>query len=614
MSFFDDASLVFLPSGQAGKDGKAYSMKPTNGDGDFTFSRGSNLTATRVDSNGLIEKGRENLLLQSNSFDTTWTTSNATPTSGQSGYDGSSDAWLLEADSDGSGRRINQSITQGGVSIFSVYVKAGTTDFIRLNVSGAGNCYFDISESSPSVLTSSNVNLVGSIQAIGDGWNRCSLLNLTGSSITEVRINLASGDNDLSAVTGDNIYIQDAQIELGLVATEYIESGASTGLAGILEDSPRFDYSGGASCPSLLLEPSRTNIVPISEGIPEDTIQVTLTENYGTSPEGVQNSLKVQKNGVSASDRIFPIDNYNATLVSGTSYSVSAFVKNIDVDGITTIGCRLGSGGTLFRLGYQWSGSSLTKATEYSAGTRTNEILEDYGNRWWRIGFSFEADNTQGGIELDIDRDNGSATTSIETYGWQLEEGSYPTSYIPNHSGGSVTREAEVCEGAGDASTFNDSEGVLYLEASAIDNGSSEKAIAINDGTTNNRINIRIVNNTIKGLVILGGSLVCNISYTATSVITSNKIAFKYKRNDFALWLNGVEVGTDTSGSIFPADTLNELSFDYGGASAFFYGNVEQVLYFPTALSTADCEILTGATSYESFSAMATALNYTTYE
>jgi len=64
MSFFDDASLVFLPSGQAGKDGKAYSMKPTNGDGDFTFSRGSNLTATRVDSNGLIEKGRENLLLK----------------------------------------------------------------------------------------------------------------------------------------------------------------------------------------------------------------------------------------------------------------------------------------------------------------------------------------------------------------------------------------------------------------------------------------------------------------------------------------------------------------------------------------------------------------------
>jgi hypothetical protein len=64
------ASLIQIPSGY--KDGTLYSAKPTNGDGDFTFSRGSNLAATRVNSEGLIEKGRENLLLQSNSFDTTW--------------------------------------------------------------------------------------------------------------------------------------------------------------------------------------------------------------------------------------------------------------------------------------------------------------------------------------------------------------------------------------------------------------------------------------------------------------------------------------------------------------------------------------------------------------
>jgi hypothetical protein len=59
MSLFDDASLVMIPS--AYKDGKLYSIKPTDGSGDFTFTRGSNLAATRVDVNGLIEKGRENL-------------------------------------------------------------------------------------------------------------------------------------------------------------------------------------------------------------------------------------------------------------------------------------------------------------------------------------------------------------------------------------------------------------------------------------------------------------------------------------------------------------------------------------------------------------------------
>ena len=262
MSFFDDASLVFLPSGQAGKDGKAYSMKPTNGDGDFTFSRGSNLTATRVDSNGLIEKGRENLLLQSNQFDTTWTTNEASVTSGQSGYDGSSDAWLLEADSDGNGRRVQQSKTQGGVATLSIYAKAGTTDWLRIEFGGAASLvYFDLTNG----VLGSETNAIGKIESVGNGWYRCSAVNTGGSTPTTMRYHLASDNNNITAVTGDNIYIQDAQLEIGLTATEPIESGASTGKAGLLEDSPRFDYSGGASCPSLLLEPSRTNLIGYSE-------------------------------------------------------------------------------------------------------------------------------------------------------------------------------------------------------------------------------------------------------------------------------------------------------------------------------------------------------------
>ena len=123
-------------------------------------------------------------------------------------------------------------------------------------------------------------------------------------------------------------------------------------------------------------------------------------------------------------------------------YTISCFVKNIDAtNGVTTLACRI-SGGSLFRSGYDWDGSSLSYlATGYNAGTRENIFVEDYGNGWYRIGFTFEADGTSGNFELDIDRRNQSFhTTSIETYGWQLEQGSYPTSYIPNHSGGSVTR------------------------------------------------------------------------------------------------------------------------------------------------------------------------------
>ena len=97
MSFFDDASLAFLPSGAAGKDGKAYSIKPTDGTGDFTFSRGSNLAATRIGADGLIEKGRENLLLQSNAFTSSpWNDGGDYKiTNGEAGYGGTTDAWLL---------------------------------------------------------------------------------------------------------------------------------------------------------------------------------------------------------------------------------------------------------------------------------------------------------------------------------------------------------------------------------------------------------------------------------------------------------------------------------------------------------------------------------------
>ena len=62
------ASLVMVPSGY--EDGTLASVKPTDGTGDFTFSRGSDISATRVNADGYIEKGYENLLLQSNSFDT----------------------------------------------------------------------------------------------------------------------------------------------------------------------------------------------------------------------------------------------------------------------------------------------------------------------------------------------------------------------------------------------------------------------------------------------------------------------------------------------------------------------------------------------------------------
>ena len=85
---------------------------------DFDFSRGSNLAATRINEQGLIEKGRENLLLQSNQFDTTWSLTGLDETSGQIGYDGSNEAWLINTTGDS--MQMAQGTTDTGLSLIHI--------------------------------------------------------------------------------------------------------------------------------------------------------------------------------------------------------------------------------------------------------------------------------------------------------------------------------------------------------------------------------------------------------------------------------------------------------------------------------------------------------------
>lgn len=540
MSFFDDASLVFLPSGQAGKDGKAYSMKPTNGDGDFTFSRGSNLTATRVDSNGLIEKGRENLFKQSNNFNTTPWASSVTLTSGQSGYDGSNDAWLLTKTSSGA-KSVYNYINETGVMTMSVYAKAGSANWMRLT-QGGKTAYFDLSGSG-AVGTSSN-GVDQTITSVGNGWFRCTLTaNKTTAGQTPIYPYTAEGDASGST---DSIYIQDAQLEIGLTSTEYIESGATTGKAGILEDSPRFDYSAGASCPSLLLEGSRTNEIGYSEYFEGWTPQgsPTITSNYGTSPEGLQNSSRLKYTTDS---------DYIETSVSNTS-------------GVFTIYAK-GTGNLILTD----SGANASSTTALTSS-------------YQRIELYFSTNTTTLQIKTD------SSGLDAEVYAAQFENATYPTSYIPNHSGGSVTREADSCSDAGTSSTFNDDEGVLYAEIAALANDGSIRYLSLSDGGSNNRVVILFDSaaDRIRAIVSSGGVKYFDENTESYDVLDFHKIAVRYKRDDFSLWVDGTNVASVSSGS--SPIGLNELSYNLGGSNTIF-SKSKQLIVFNSFLS--DVEMIT---------------------
>ena len=546
MSFFDDASLVFLPSGEAGKDGKAYSMKPTDGSGDFTFSRGSNLTSTRVDSNGLIEKGRENLLLQSNQFDTAWTLLNSQVTSGQSGYDGSSDAWLLERSGSGANVFIRSTtIATSGICTISIYAKADNSNWLVIQDSGSSKqCYFDLSNgtlgfSSPSMIDKQ-------ITSVGNGWYRCSITTNRSSGL--VQFYVATANTNLSGPSDAALYIQDAQLELGLAATEYIESGATTGKAGLLEDSPRFDYSGGASCPSLLLEPSRTQIVRQSEYIDgySSKVQCTTTPNYGTSPEGLTNSTRLQ----------FTANGYiheGVAQVSATQYTISGYAKRND------------SGTQSF--GFFVNGSGAID----SAVTLTSD--------WQRFEYTYTATNSS------FFGFAGNSGADVSVYGLQLEQGSYPTSYIPNHSGGSVTRNADSCL-INPMDTTYSTNYTFYGEFERIVSEDEESILMqLYDGNASATNQYRIMNRTnaqLRTRIYFTGSNTSIISATDSFQLGQTiKWAVKYDREVIKVFIDGQEIGSTTQA----VGGIDVISLERM--------KVKQILLFDSTLSDANLATLT---------------------
>ena len=118
-------------------------------------------------------------------------------------------------------------------------------------------------------------------------------------------------------------------------------------------------------------------------------------------------------------------------------------------------------------------------------------------------------------------------------------------------------------------------------------------SIAIVGENNNNRIYIYRSNDDNKyGFAVFsGGSLQCNIKSSVVDFSQNVKIAAKYKENDFALWINGLEVNTDLSG-VSPIG-LSKLHLNQGGGTNLFYGKTKQIRYYNEALSDSELQELT---------------------
>ena len=591
-STYEDGTLYnVLPSGNKAPDETGNNNGYDQTRADFTFDRGSNLAATRVNADGLIEKGRENVLVQSNQFDTTWVSNNVTETSGQADKDGGSTAWKLERSA--AFGNLAQNKSQSGVQTFSVFAKAGTYDWVYLRYANASpvfyrGAFFDLSNG---VVGTIDANVIDAeIESVGDGWYRCSITyNQTISQLIVYPVASDGGQGDSG--TG-NIYIQSAQLEAGLVATDYIETGATTAKAGILEDMPRIDYTSGTG--ALLLEGLRTNSIIHSEYTDgsnwsnEGSISDEENTSETTSPEGLYNAVKLVSANATSEQWI---QTTGVQTTNATDCTISCFVKKSDYDyfhiRFTGINGAFAAGSVWFNIA---DGSVGTKQTGISAD------IKDYGNGWYRISATKEATaTTTAGIRFQLASSNndynvvGDGVKGTYIYGCQAEIGSHVSSYIPSY-GSAVTRSADSCLDGGSAESINVTEGVLYAEVSAF--SGTFRAISLSNNTNSNVVALlyRPTVNEI-WMQVRSNGVETNIKIYNVNQLQNNKIAIKYKENDFALWVNGVKEGTNTSGST-PV-SLDNIKFTRGDGGEVFTGNVKQVAVFNEALSDAELATLT---------------------
>jgi len=336
----------------------------------------------------------------------------------------------------------------------------------------------------------------------------------------------------------------------------------------VATNAPRLDYplTNGVvgDCPHLLLEPSRTNLLTQSVDLASIfTFNIgggSLTANYGVSPDGSKTSTRVITNNTNSSHC------YESLSGGSGSFTYSLYYKGVIGETTTIRVITVGSGGVDAEKSITFTGKWQREHITFQRGASLNYVhIVDYRNI------------------------NGTAT-DFQVFGGQIEEGSYPTSYIKT-SGFAETRSADFCNLSGTSAEFNDSEGVLFAEIEALANDLTRRDISINDGTTSNRVVLRYDNSSNRLRVFVNGTS-DSITVTGYTITDTLKIAYKYKVNDYAIWVNGTEAGTNTSSTDIPSG-LDLLNFDQGNNTNNFYGKVKQLIYFNEALSDSELQTLT---------------------
>ena len=595
MSYYDDSSLFVAPNGY--KASVLFAQKPMDANGQLAFTR-SNDTATRVASNGLIERVRTNQIRNSSmvgasapfTLPTNWVLIGGGLSWTVVGVGTENGLSYIEINATGTASSSNARIGfDSSTQILGATSQYWTNSFYFKKVSetAAPDSYamaiFENTSAGSLVVAN-----VGSLPAT-TSLARYSYTVLTSGGATVARVQpFVRFSLTLGNSYNFTFRIAATQMEQGDIATQFIPTTTAAVSVGPVASVPRLDYLN-SSCPRLILEPQRTNVITFSEQMGNAAwtkTNATITENQTTSPSGYVDADKlIPSSGQQG------ILQQNHLITATQANTMSIFAKAGELNIITLANRDNASASNAAIVEFDLSTGVISTAASasgvYSAASGT---ITNYGNGWYRLTLTFTSSaSVTNRVRLFTDT-SGDGTKGLFVWGAQFEtNSSYASSYVPTLAA-SVTRGADACSKTGISSLIGQTEGTLFVDLNYETVSGLSMFLSIRPNSTN-KIEVYRDGQTIYG-DILGNSVSVLLSKSANPA-SRYKIALAYKSGQTSLYINGTSVGTSATAFSF-ATSMADLFINLRSGPTFveqaFYN---QVLLFTTRLPNSELASLT---------------------